>query len=239
MVRIKPAGDQAVTIEFGECIDEAVSARVIALDLGLKDDPVAGITETVPTYRSLLVFYDPAIVAGADLAKRLEARAAATNVSKETLARHFTVPVCYQGADALDLQAVAAERAMSADEVIALHTGATFRVFMIGFAPGFAYLGGLPEALATPRLAEPRQHVPAGAVGIGGRQAAINSLPGPSGWRYIGRTPLRLFDAGRGEPAFFRAGDIIRFAAVSPAEMADLDRRADLGEAIVEAQPPW
>nr|WP_272213791.1 carboxyltransferase domain-containing protein [Marinicella sp. W31]MDC2879743.1 carboxyltransferase domain-containing protein [Marinicella sp. W31] len=105
---------------------------------------------------------------------------------------------------------------MSPDDVIALHTGATYRVFMIGFAPGFTYLGGLPEALHTPRLGEPRQKVPAGAVGIGGAQAAINSVSGPSGWRYIGRTPVRLFDAERSDPAFFRAGDIIRFHAVSP-----------------------
>ncbi len=239
MVRIKPAGDQAVTIEFGDSIDEAVSARVIALERSLKDNPLAGITETVPTYRSLLVFYDPEILGGRDLTRHLEARADAATTAGAARARHFTVPVCYQGADALDLDAVAAERGMDPDAVIALHTGATFRVFMIGFAPGFAYLGGLPQALETPRLAEPRQHVPAGAVGIGGKQAAINSLPGPSGWRYIGRTPLRLFDPERNDPAFFRAGDIIRFAAISPEDMADLDRRAALGEAIVEAEAPW
>ncbi|WP_246072214.1 5-oxoprolinase subunit PxpB [Martelella lutilitoris] len=238
-MRIKPAGDQAVTIEFGDSIDEAVSARVITLERSLKNDPLAGITETVPTYRSLLVFYDPMVLSGRDLARHLEARVDAATTPGTADARHFTVPVCYRGADALDLYAVAAERGMDPDDVVALHTGATFRVFMIGFAPGFAYLGGLPEALETPRLAEPRQRVPAGAVGIGGRQAAINSLPGPSGWRYIGRTPLRLFDPERSDPAFFRAGDIIRFAAIPPEEMADLDRRAALGEMIVEAEAPW
>ncbi|MBB4120905.1 5-oxoprolinase subunit PxpB [Martelella radicis] len=238
-MRIKPAGDQAVTIEFGDTIDEAVSARVIALERSLKDDPVAGIAETVPTYRSLLVFYDPAILNGRDLKAILGERAETAPATDDARARHFAVPVCYQGADALDLADVAAERNIDPEEVIALHTSATYRVYMIGFAPGFAYLGGLPSALHTPRLAEPRQKVPAGAVGIGGAQAAINSLAGPSGWRYIGRTPLRLFDPARADPAFFQAGDILRFFAVSPDEMTALERRAAAGDVIVEAQAPW
>ncbi|MET3599636.1 KipI family sensor histidine kinase inhibitor [Martelella mangrovi] len=239
MVKIKPAGDQAVTVEFADVIDETVSARVIALDRDLKADPVAGITETVPTYRSLLVFFDPAILPGRALMATLRDRVDASAEPDETQARHFTIPVCYQGIDALDLAELSAARGLSQQEVIALHTGATYRVFMIGFAPGFTYLGGLPEALHTPRLTEPRQKVPAGAVGIGGAQAAINSVAGPSGWRYIGRTPVKLFDPERSDPAFFRAGDFIRFRAVSPDAVAALDRRVAAGDPIVECEQPW
>ncbi|WP_246710263.1 5-oxoprolinase subunit PxpB [Martelella soudanensis] len=232
---IKPAGDQAVTVEFADTIDEAVNARVIALAFSLKARPVAGIVETVPAYRSLLVCYDPAVIRGAQLVPLLYERLEHTGEGGEAVARHFRVPVCYQGDDALDLADLADMKGISPEEVIALHTAASYRVYMIGFAPGFTYLGGLPEALHTPRLAVPRQKVAAGAVGIGGAQAAINSVSGPSGWRYIGRTPLRLFDPERAEPSFFRAGDLIRFFEIGADEMAALERRAAAGETIVEA----
>jgi inhibitor of KinA len=235
VVVIKPAGDQAVTVEFADRIDEAVNARVTALDGSLKARPVEGVVETVPTYRSLLVYYDPARIRGNALLPLLHERVEQLPEGGETVARRFRVPVSYQGDDALDLAALAEMKAMSPQELIALHTAADYRVYMIGFAPGFTYLGGLPEALHTPRLEVPRQKVAAGAVGIGGAQAAINSLPGPSGWRYIGRTPLRLFDPERTEPSFFRAGDMIRFFEIGADEMAALERRAAAGEAIVEA----
>jgi len=236
VVTIKPAGDQAVTVEFADSIDEAVNARVIALADALEAQPVAGIVETVPTYRSLLVYYDPARIRGSALAPLLFERVEHLPEGGDAARRHFRVPVCYQGDDALDLADLAEMKGMSPEEVIALHTAADYRVYMIGFAPGFTYLGGLPEALHTPRLAVPRQRVAAGAVGIGGAQAAINSVSGPSGWRYIGRTPLRLFDPERAEPSFFRAGDMIRFFEIGVDEMAALERRAAAGEAIVEPE---
>jgi KipI family sensor histidine kinase inhibitor len=124
------------------------------------------------------------------------------------------------------------------DEVISLHSGAEYRVYMIGFAPGFAYLGGLPEVLHTPRLTTPRQHIVAGSIGIGGKQASINSLDGPSGWRFIGRTPLRLFDPQREEPALFRAGDTVRFKAIDAAEFERLEARVAAGETIAEPVLP-
>lgn len=236
MVTIKPAGDQAVTVELDDRIDAAVNARVIALADALKARPVEGIVETVPTYRSLLVYYDPARIRGAQLTPLLHERAEHLAGDGDAARRHFRVPVCYRGDDALDLADLAEMKNISPEELIALHTAADYRVYMIGFAPGFTYLGGLPEALHTPRLAVPRQKVAAGAVGIGGAQAAINSLPGPSGWRYIGRTPLRLFDPERGEPSFFRAGDMIRFFEIGVDDMAALERRSAAGEAIVEPE---
>ncbi|MAU21700.1 MAG: allophanate hydrolase [Martelella sp.] len=236
VVTIKPAGDQAVTVEFADRIDADVNARVIALADALKARPVEGIVETVPTYRSLLVYYDPGRIRGAQLMPLLHERVEHLTEGGENTTRHFRVPVCYRGDNALDLADLAEIKNISPEELIALHTAADYRVYMIGFAPGFTYLGGLPEALHTPRLAVPRQKVAAGAVGIGGAQAAINSLSGPSGWRYIGRTPLRLFDPERADPSFFRAGDTIRFFEIGADEMAALEHRAAAGEAIVEPE---
>ncbi|WP_082074844.1 5-oxoprolinase subunit PxpB [Martelella endophytica] len=231
MVRISPAGDSAVTVEFADGIDDAINRDVIALDRSLAETPIPGVRETIPSYRSLLVFYDPARIRGASLTERLAARAQ-TLKPEETPARRFCVPVCYDGPD---MDELAALKAMTPAALAAAHAEGHYRVHMIGFAPGFAYLGGLPEQLATPRLDVPRQLVEASSVGIGGAQACITSLPGPSGWRYIGRTPLTLFDAGRKEPAFFRAGDLISFFAVTADDHAALARRAAAGEMIAEA----
>lgn len=237
-MKIKPAGDQAVTVEFADRIDEAVNARVIALDRSLAENPIAGIVETVPTYRSLLIYYDPCRLRALALEPLLETRIRALSSDMMSSARRWRIPVCYEGENALDLAELAAMKGMTRKEVVALHTAADYRVYMIGFAPGFAYLGGLPTALHTPRLDVPRQNVEAGSVGIGGAQAAINSVTGPSGWRYIGRTPVCLFDPARAEPSLFRAGDRIAFFAISEDDIATLDRRIAAGEAIVVPEAP-
>jgi KipI family sensor histidine kinase inhibitor len=134
----------------------------------------------------------------------------------------------------MDLDELADMKRMSAEALIALHASVEYRVYMIGFAPGFAYLGGLPEVLHTPRLAVPRQRIDASAIGIGGKQASINSVPGPSGWRFIGRTPLKLFDPARDEPFLLRAGDRVRFRPVQANEAAALDAAAADGTLAAE-----
>ena len=130
-------------------------------------------------------------------------------------------------------------KGLSPQEVIALHSGAEYRIYMIGFAPGFAYLGGLPEILHTPRLPKPRQNIPAGAIGIGGQQGNINSVAGPSGWRFIGWTPVRSFDPARPEPFLFRAGDRIRFRPIDAEESRDLLARAANGDTIIVPEATW
>ena len=237
MIRIVTAGDMAVTVEFENVIDRHTSEKVIALDATLKNAPVEGVIETIPTYRSLMVVYDPEKLRGNALTDILLDRAGdlAERASTERL---FTVPACYEGEAALDLEELAAMKNVSAEELVKLHTSATYRVYMIGFAPGFTYLGGLPEILHTPRLETPRQRVEAGSIGIGGSQSCISSLPGPSGWRYIARTPINLFDTDHSEPAFFRAGDLIRFMPVSPSTFTTLKRRVDEGETILEPETP-
>lgn len=234
--RILACGDSALSVELADVIDQTVSARIIALAENLAAIPVEGVEELVPTYRSLMVIYDPSVIRGQALCRELHRRLTTLTVNA-TPGRRFNVPVVYGGTVGLDLQEMAEMKGLTTAALIELHASAEYRVYMIGFAPGFAYLGGLPEQLHTPRLATPRQRIEASAIGIGGKQASINSVPGPSGWRFIGRTPLRLFDPDRPEPFLLRAGDQVRFQPVSEDEAAELDRVVASGQAVMEAQP--
>jgi KipI family sensor histidine kinase inhibitor len=231
--RIAACGDSALVVELSDHIEEATNMQVVALAGDLAAQPIEGVVETVPTYRSLLVVYDPTVVRGSALAKLLHARLTEITSSAGT-ARRIVVPVVYGGPVGMDLDELADMKRMSAEALIALHASVEYRVYMIGFAPGFAYLGGLPEVLHTPRLAVPRQRIDASAIGIGGKQASINSVPGPSGWRFIGRTPLKLFDPARDEPFLLRAGDRVRFRPVEANEAAALDAAAADGTLAAE-----
>lgn len=234
--RIVACGDSALSIELSDEIDEDVNARVVALAADLAERPIDAVLETVPTYRSLLVLYDPSIRRAKMLRPELEVRLRAATPGQRA-GRRFVVPVVYGGEAGLDLQELAEMKGLSTEEIVTTHANADYRVYMIGFAPGFAYLGGLPEVLHTPRLATPRQRVEAGAIGIGGRQASINSVPGPSGWRYIGRTPWRLFDPSRSEPFLLRAGDRVRFRPIGPEEAGELDAASAAGRTVVGPEP--
>jgi KipI family sensor histidine kinase inhibitor len=230
---IRPAGDQALVVEFSEAIDPSENARVLNLDRDLAASPVDGVLETAPTYRSLLVRYDPQIVSAADLAAILIERSG-TVASDLGRSRLWHVPVLYGYEAGLDLVELAQMKGLTTDEIIAAHEGATYRVYMIGFTPGYAYLGGLPPILHTPRLKKPRQLTPAGGVAIGGMQACVASVASPSGWRYIGRTPLRSFDPKRAVPFVFEPGDSIRFHRISQAEAERLDRLTEKGEIVAD-----
>lgn len=235
--RIAACGDSALVIELSDKIDEEANRRVIALADSLAALAIHGVVETVPTYRSLLVVYDPALVRGSLLAPLLQASLAEVS-SANVAPRRIVVPVLYGGAVGMDLNELADMKDMSAEALIALHAAAEYRVYMIGFAPGFAYLGGLPDSLHTPRLAVPRQRIEASAIGIGGKQASINSVPGPSGWRFIGRTPLKLFDPAREEPFLLRAGDRVRFRPIEADEAAALDAALLRGTLAAEWESP-
>ncbi len=235
--RIIACGDSALVVEFSDQIDEYTNERVIALSDMLATRPITGVIETVPTYRSLLVAYDPVIIRGKTLSSSLQTLLGQLSVGGAT-ARRITVPVLYGEEVGIDLDELADMKQMSREELIALHASADYRVYMIGFAPGFSYLGGLPRQLHTPRLAVPRQRIDASAIGIGGKQASINSVPGPSGWRFIGRTPLKLFDPSRPQPFLLRAGDRVRFRPVGADEAESLDAAISRGEAVEEWEAP-
>lgn len=231
--RLLPCGDSAITVEFGDTVDAGLNARVLALDAALAAQPIEGVVETTPTYRSLLVHLDPLRVDRAALAARIEALCRALKPAEAT-PRRWRVPVVYGGESGVDLEDLAARHGMSPGALVERHAGAVYRVYMIGFMPGFAYLGGLDPRLATPRRTEPRLVTPAQSVSIGGAQTAISTVACPSGWHLIGRTPARGFLPGR-DPAFlYEAGDEIVFAPVDASRWEALDRAAAAGEPVAE-----
>jgi len=213
-----------VVVQFGECIDPQLNARVRALAAYLQAHPFEGLVEYVPAYTSLTVYYDPWILSGGGKEKAYEkvttllcAMLPGTEAYQSDLqAAVVEIPVCYGGAFGPDLAFVARHNQLTEAEVIALHAGGTYTVYMLGFAPGFPYLGGMDERIAAPRRETPRACIPAGSVGIAGRQTGIYSLPTPGGWQLIGRTPSSLFDPQRKPPSLLQAGDQVRFVPISP-----------------------
>lgn len=209
--RILPVGEAAFTVEFGDAVDEALNRQVHALDAALQSRHVPGLVETVPTYRSLLVMYDPQVSRAEAMRVALTDALATLSTAEMAAGQLVEIPVRYGGEWGPDLADVATHCGMTAQAVIELHAQPVYTVAMLGFAPGFAYLLGLPEALATPRLATPRLRVPPGSVGIAGAQTGVYALSTPGGWRIIGRTALALFDPSRAEPFTLQAGDRVRF----------------------------
>jgi len=232
--RILPSGDAALTVEFGREIDEAANRRVLALDRTLAAQPIAAIRERVPTYRSLLVHYDPEQIDFDALGAQLLALAQACEGTDAAIGRHWKIPVCYGGAHGLDLDDAARTLGLSSDELVRRHSAGLYRVAMIGFTPGWSYLSGLDPALALPRHHSPRLDTPAGTISIGGVQAGIQCLAGPSGWHLLGRTPVRTYQLHR-EPIFLlEPGDTISFAAIDDKQFDDMERAAENGELIAE-----
>lgn len=216
--RILAEGDQALIVEFGNAIDEKLNQRVQLLNKKIEEMEVKGIVETVPTFRSLMVTYDPAKVSFEKLKKILEGLPADGGAAEKEERRVVEIPVCYGGEFGEDLPDVAAHTGLTEEEVIRLHSSKEYNIYMLGFLPGFPYLGGLDERLHTPRLKNPRTRIPAGSVGIGGEQTGIYPLDSPGGWRLIGRTPLKLYDPNREEPFLYQAGDYIRFVPITKEE---------------------
>jgi KipI family sensor histidine kinase inhibitor len=232
-LRILPCGDAALSVEFGDAVDPDVNARVLGLDADVAARPPAGVVETVPTYRALFVQYDPVATDFAALAAELRARAASCR-PLATTGRRWRVPVVYGGERGPDLDDVARRHGLSTREIVARHAAAVYRIYMIGFSPGFAYLGGLDASIATPRRDTPRAATPPGAVMIGGVQACVQCLAGPSGWHILGRTPVRNFHPAR-DPVFLMAtGDTVVFEDVPAREWDRLERAAARGEPVAE-----
>lgn len=212
---IRPLAESGLLIELGDAIDPAVTARVMALVAALDAAALPGVLDVVPSYTTILLSFDPEVVEPAGLEAEVRRLAATATEEAMTAGREVTVPVAYGGDFGPDLDEVAAHTGLAPAEVIARHAGAGYVVASMGFAPGFAFLIGLPAELATPRRDSPRTRVPAGSVGIGGVQTGIYPLVTPGGWRLIGRTPLRLFALERDEPFLLRPGDRVRFEPIA------------------------
>ena len=226
-MQITPLGDCALIVELGDAINEATHLHVQAARRALVAEPLPGVSEVVPAYTTVTLFYDPCAVvqAGAPVAEIAEwlgaqVRERLKNPPKtaKSKPRTIEVPVCYGGEHGPDLNRVATQARLAPEEVVRRHAKAEYRVHLIGFAPGFPYLGGLPKELVTPRHAKPRMTVPAGSVGIGGEQTGIYPQSTPGGWNLIGRTPLRLFRPEDDPPVLLQAGDIVKFHAITPEE---------------------
>jgi 5-oxoprolinase (ATP-hydrolysing) subunit B len=228
-----PGGDSAITVEFSRHIDDAANRRVLALDRELARDPIAGVTETVPTYRSLLVHYDPTQIDFETLGRKL-AELALAPVPPTENARRWRIPVAYGGEHGIDLEDVAKTLGTTPDDIVARHIASEYRVAMIGFTPGWSYLSGLHEKLQMPRRQNPRLLTPAGTISIGGVQTGIQCLAGPSGWHLLGRTPVRTYQLHRDPIFLLEPGDRVMFYVVDAKTFVEQDRAAEHGELVAE-----
>lgn len=219
--KILPGGDSALSVEFGAVIDPLINRQVQALFKKLKADPPSGLIDLIPTYRSLLVQYDPIRLSFEDLQKIIFSLVDLSESLFETTDRMVEIPVCYGNDFGPDLGEIAAFHHLSSEEVVTIHSEGLYQVYMIGFTPGFPYLGGLDTRLVTPRKKVPRALVPAGTVGIAGQQTGIYPLDSPGGWQLIGRTPVKLFDLTQPEPFYLKSGDQVTFKAISKEEFED------------------
>ncbi|MCG6207172.1 5-oxoprolinase subunit PxpB [Rhodopseudomonas sp. HC1] len=232
--RMLPSGDAAITVDFGREISDESNRRVLALDRLLRSGSITGLRETVPTYRSLLVHYDPEQIGFDALAEQLTRLAQTPIETAATVERHWRIPVCYGGEHGIDLEDAAAALSTTADDLIARHAGGDYRVAMIGFTPGWSYLSGLDPSLAMPRRQAPRLLTPAGTISIGGVQTGIQCLPGPSGWHLLGRTPVRTYQLHRDPIFLLEPGDAISFTPIDAKQFAEQDRAAEAGEFVAE-----
>lgn len=231
--RFLPSGDTALVVEFSDKIDRHISSLVLALAQRIDDAAVKGIVETVPTFRSLMIHYDPLRLPHAQLKARLTEFIEGLSAS-DSAGRLWRIPACYDPSLGPDLAEVAERTNLSVDEVIALHSGETYHVYMVGFLPGYPYMGDLPEKLALPRRENPRIRVPMGSLAIAMTMAAIYPLESPGGWHLLGRTPVWLWDLRRASPALFRPGDKVKFEPISLAQYDALRAEAEAGTLTIE-----
>lgn len=216
------SGDRALLVEYGDGIDPAVNEKVRAMTALLKKNLPKGVEAVVPAYRSLSILYDPLATTPAGLAEILHALEADSRTAPIAEAKVVPIPVCYGGEFGPDIGVVAEHTGLREDEIVAVHASIDYPIYMIGFTPGFCYLGGLDRRLQTPRRKTPRTNLPAGSVGIAESQTGMYPVDSPGGWQIIGRTPLRLFAPARENPFLYEAGDRIRFVPIAEAEFGRL-----------------
>ena len=214
-IRYYPAGDAALVAEFGQQIDEQINDHVHAMARWILDKSFRGVTEVIPTFRSLLICYDPCKVSYGRLLRRLQKWNSASTAGASLEKIVHRIPVCYDGPDLDDMEHLTG---LNREEIIAIHSGTDYKIHMMGFLPGFVYLGGLDSRICVPRLDTPRTRIEAGSVGIGGSQTGVYPVASPGGWRILGVTPVRFYDPDRTVPILCKAGEYIRFVPISRAE---------------------
>lgn len=237
-VRYVPSGDRAVTVVFGESIEEGTNGRVHAMARSLREAPIPGVSEWIPAYCSLLVLYDPAVAGFTGLVEELSRRegqgtgkgAGEGGSGRGQRRCIWQIPVCYGARFGPDLADMERLSGLGRDEIISLHSSVDYHIYMMGFLPGFVYLGGLPQQLVAPRLPSPRLCIEPGSVGIGGSQTGVYPLASPGGWRLLGATPVDFYNPLREKPILCSAGEYIRFVPVSLEDYYDIRRAVSDGQ---------
>ena len=227
--RFLPAGDRALAVELGDSITAEINRKVRDLLVAIESEGIPGLIDLVPTYRSLLVNYDPLRLSLSELQERLADLEQHLDQATLKAPKVAEIPTLYGGEHGPDLSHVAEHNGLDPDEVIQIHSGTEYLVYMMGFTPGFPYMGGMSERIATPRLQTPRTAIPAGSVGIAEQQTGVYPIESPGGWQLIGRTPVQLFDPQRDPPVLVVAGDYIRFTPIKENVFNDIQRRVREG----------
>lgn len=217
-IKFLTAGDSAIVMEFGNTIEKEINAKISAVVENLKEKKIDGILDILPTYRSILINYDPVKISYGEMVEILKGLGKSNKDNKSDKVRLIEIPTLYGKEYGPDIEFVAENANLSVDDVIKIHAGKDYLVYMMGFMPGFTYLGGLDERIATPRLKSPRLKIEPGSVGIAANQTGMYPLESPGGWQLIGRTPLKLYDDTKEPPVFIQAGDYIRYIPITKEE---------------------
>ena len=229
-IKIVAAGDSSLLIEFGNEINEEINRKITTIVQLMRDQQIEGVVDVIPAFCSLLINYDPRIVSFEKMHRRMHALVKMDLKGGAGRKRIFEIPVCYGGEYGPDIGTIAAHGGLTEKEVIEIHSSRDYLIYMLGFLPGFCYLGGLDERIHTPRLANPRVKINAGSVGIGGSQTGIYPLDSPGGWQLMGMTPVKTYDPSREVPILLEAGDYIRFVPVDEAEYRRIKDLVERGE---------
>ena len=224
-IRYRPFGDTGLLLEYGHQISPVIHEKVMAMTRAVKKTSINGLKAVIPTYTSILLLYEPGLTNPDQLSRSIENLANVLDVRDMVPPKEIRIPVCYEGEFALDMADLSSTCGISPEEVIQIHSSLEYLIYMVGFTPGFAFLGGLDPRLYSPRLKTPRTKVPKGSVGIANSQTGIYSIDSPGGWKIIGRTPLTLFDPQRSDPFLYKPGDQIKFIPISETQFRALAQR--------------
>lgn len=236
-VKFLLTGDTSLTVEFGNEISESINTQIRAFSIALQNSKIPGIVETVPTYRSLMIHYDPGVILYKPLVQKLTALLGQLDKIEIPPSEVLEIPVLYGGEMGPDLDFVAQHNGKTPEEVVQIHTSTEYLIYMLGFTPGFTYLGGMSDEIATPRLKTPRVKIPAGSVGIAGSQTGVYPIDSPGGWQLIGRTPVRMYDPDRETPILPQAGQYIKFYAITQKEFDEIAAQEAAGGYVCKRHP--
>lgn len=229
-IRILTAGDSSLLVEFGKEISPDINRKIAATVQLMKEQHIEGVVDIIPAFCSLLINYDPRVISYEEMKQRMQDLIKVDAKAEAGRKRVFEIPVCYGGEYGPDIANIAKNAGLSEKEVIEIHSSRDYLIYMLGFLPGFTYLGGLDERIHTPRLATPRIKINAGSVGIGGSQTGIYPLDSPGGWQLMGMTPVKTYDPEREIPILVEAGDYIRFVPITEADYLEIKAQVERGE---------